>query len=270
VGRPGHRALGVPVTGAADGAAPARPWIRRFERAAPAEFRLYCFPFAGGSAGSYLPWCSSAPDTLELAAVQLPGRQDRLGEPPCTDIRELAPILAAAVERDAAGRPYALFGHSLGALLAFETARELRRSGAPPPGALAVAGHRAPHWPPELPPVHGLPESQFVGKLQEIGGMAPELVAHQEFMRVLLPTLRADFTMAETYQYVPGPPLAAPVIALGGDEDALASLPGIRAWGEVTTAGAVIRAYPGGHFFPWQHAAAILQVVAAALGPPRA
>jgi medium-chain acyl-[acyl-carrier-protein] hydrolase len=203
---------------------------------------------------------------MELAAIELPGRHERLHEPLFTDMRQLVPFIARAVAQDAAGIPYAFFGHSMGAVLAFETVRELRRCGAPLPRALAVSGRSAPHKPAGLPPLRLLPDREFISKLTEFGGMAPELVSHREFVRFITPVLRADVTMAETYEHVPGQPLQCPVLAFGGTGDPLAPEAGIRAWHELTTGLTTVHLYAGQHFFLWQHGAPMLEAIKGVLG----
>jgi medium-chain acyl-[acyl-carrier-protein] hydrolase len=240
----------------------ANAWIRRLTPADPVMVRLYCFPFAGGSASVYHPWSERPPPGMELAAIELPGRHERLNEPRFTDMRQLVPFIAQAVAQDTAAPRYVFFGHSMGAVLAFETIRELRRSGAALPEILAVSGRSAPHLPSEAPRLHLLPDDEFISKVTEIGGIHPELIAHQEFMKFILPMLRDDFAMAETYEYTPGPQLNCPVIGFSGADDPLATLPGICAWNELTTGGMTVREYPGRHFFAWQHCASIIGAIA--------
>jgi medium-chain acyl-[acyl-carrier-protein] hydrolase len=204
---------------------------------------------------------------MELAAIGLPGRHERLHEPLFTDVGQLVPFIAQAVADDARGLRYALFGHSMGAVLAFETIRELRHLGAQLPQALAVSGCSAPQWPGHLPRLHMLPDDEFISKVSEFGGMAPELISHREFMKLMLPVLRADFTMTENYEYVPARRLECPVIAFGGRDDPLAPPPGIQAWSELTTGGTTVHLYPGQHFFLWEHRVSMLETIAGGLRP---
>src|SRR5690606_37522313 len=144
------------------GALPAMnsPWLQRFVPRPGARLRLFCFAHAGGSAAAYRPWCNALPDTVELCAVQLPGRANRLNEPPLQRLGDIVEAVVHAV-RPQLDLPYALFGHSMGAVLASEVARALRHAGAPPPSHLFVSGRRPPHWPNPDAPLHGLSDAQF-------------------------------------------------------------------------------------------------------------
>jgi medium-chain acyl-[acyl-carrier-protein] hydrolase len=223
-------------------------WVSCPRPNANARVRLYCFPYSGAAANLFYPWADLLPPTWEICPVQLPGRGSRMSEP-------LAVRLAPQVEALAAGlapyfdKPFAFFGHSMGALIGFELSRHLRRSGAPLPVHLFVSGHEAPHLPDLNPPLHALPEDQLLDKLRQLNGTPEEVLSHPELRELLIPILRADFTVCETYVYAPEPPLACPISAYSGLGDAYVDREEIEAWREHTTARFSIRMFPGDHFY---------------------
>ncbi|MFC0861433.1 thioesterase II family protein [Sphaerimonospora cavernae] len=234
-------------------------WIHRLTPAGGAAVRLYCFPFAGGSASAYRPWAALFPPDVELAAVQLPGRQERYSEPAVTDLRSLVPDISRAIAADLDGRPYGLYGHSMGTILAYEVAVELARAGAAKPELLAVSGRRAPHAvDPDFVPYHQMPDEAFLHKIEALGGIAPELAEHRDLLDLMLPVLRADFTAVETYQARPQEPLVCRILVFSGDADPHAPRDGLERWRELSTAGTSIHIYPGGHFFLWEHSADLI------------
>jgi medium-chain acyl-[acyl-carrier-protein] hydrolase len=159
----------------------------------------------------------------------------------------LVEALAAALPL--AGVPFAFFGHSMGALIAFELARELARRGRPGPLHLFVSGRRAPQVPDREEPLHRLPDPEFVVRLRELNGTPEEVLANGELMQLLLPLLRADFAVHETYEYRPGEPLAVPISALGGIADPEVRRDDLEAWRPETRGAFRLRMLPGDHFF---------------------
>jgi medium-chain acyl-[acyl-carrier-protein] hydrolase len=223
-------------------------WILRPRPEPRARVRLFCFPYAGGGASPFRAWAGGLPPEVELCPVQLPGRESRLGEPAYT---RLAPLVAALVTalRGHLDKPYAFFGHSLGALLAFELVRALRRAGAPPPRHLFVSGYRAPHLPDPEPPLHMLPGPALWDELRRLNGTPPEVLDNAELRRLIEPTLRADFAIDETYVYTPDEPLACPISAFGGLVDTDVSGEMLAAWRRHTHDSFALRMLPGDHFF---------------------
>lgn len=242
-------------------------WVVAPRPSRHAALRLFCFPYAGGAAAIFAPWARALPDTIEVCAVQLPGRADRMGEPPFTAMAPLVRELAAAIEPHL-DRPFAFFGHSMGALVCFELARALRRLGGPEPACLIVSGHRAPHLTEQRPPIHDRPAHELLDELRRLNGTPPELLEHEELMQLLLPLLRADFAVCETYAYADAPPLTCPILALGGLEDRDVGRPELEAWGAQTTTGCSVRLFPGDHFFLNGARHLLLQVLARELSAP--
>jgi medium-chain acyl-[acyl-carrier-protein] hydrolase len=214
-----------------------------------AALRLFCLPYAGGGASAYHPWARLLPPAIELCAVQLPGREARLREAPYTSFGEAVAGLGEAL-CPLLDRPYALFGHSLGALLAFELARWLRRNGQPEPEQLFVSSRRPPQLPEPYPPVAGLPDEEFIAKIQERYGGIPQLILQEpELMRMFLPILRADFKVLESYRYSVEPPLGCALAVFGGSEDAIATLAALREWQQHAAGTFSLREFAGGHFY---------------------
>lgn len=223
-------------------------WIRSSQRAARASARLFCFPCAGGGAENFRGWAAELPEFLDVSAIQPPGRGARFREPLVDRIGEWLDSLEAAIAPEL-DRPFAFFGHSVGALTAFELTRRLRRAGRPLPARLFVAGRRAPHLPSRRPRLHALPREQLLAELRSLNGTPPEVLAHEELMDLLLPILRADFSLDATHVYLPEPPLERPITAFWGDADPLADEAQTRAWSEHTTAGLSLHGFAGDHFF---------------------
>ncbi len=210
--------------------------------------RLWYFPFAGGGTASVRPWLAAVPPDTQVLAVRLPGREARLQEKPLDTVDAVLEAL-----REPAlpflDRPYTVLGHSLGALLAFEWLRDLRRDGLPRPELLVVSGRRAPHLASLTRDVHALPEDALVAELRGYNG-TPEAILRDRGARALfLPTIRADFKISEHYVHVEGAPLACPILALGGVRDTLVPMPDLMDWARHTTAGFDAHLLPGDHFF---------------------
>jgi len=230
------------------GTPPAGEWIV-FQRPNPvARVRLFCFPYAGGSASMFRSWAEEAPPEVEVCAIQPPGRENRWREPRLTVLPEFLLSLAQSILPHLK-LPFAFFGHSLGALIAFELARLLRRQGDPQPLCLFVSGRRAPHLPDPRPSTHQLPDGEFIDSIRRLGGTPEELLQNSEVTQLFLPTLRADFALNETYTYRVDEPLECPIFAFGGAEDPEAGRDEVAAWDAHTSASFSTRMFPGDHFF---------------------
>lgn len=223
------------------------PWFAGRPRTGRAALRLFCFPYAGGGAPIFHGWPQQLPPDIEVLALQPPGRGARLREAPFTRIAQLADAVAGAVA-PYLDRPVALFGHSMGALVAFELARRLETAGVPPLH-LFVSGRRAPHLPPERPALHPLPEAEFRDELRRLNGTPAEVLEHAELMEMMVPILRADFEAVETYTCHDAPPLTCPVTAFGGEADPDVEPDALAAWEQHTTGRFAARMFPGDHFF---------------------
>lgn len=213
----------------------------------------------------YRPWADLLPADVELCAVQLPGRETRLRERP---IHSLEAIVGEVLRHIVAylDRPAVFFGHSMGALVAYEVARGLASSGAEGISALVVSGRRAPHLPDPDPPIHGLGDAEFVDRLQHrYGGIPEEVRRHADVMALLLPGLRADVTALERYAHEPGIVLSCPVLAFGGRDDARVPSSDLAAWEHVTSGPSAMRLFRGGHFFVQTESAAVVEVVSMTL-----
>ncbi len=223
-------------------------WLLR-EPNRHARLRLFCFPHAGAGASTYRAWSAPlARDGFDVCPVQLPGRENRLGEPAYLAIKPLVEALVEGII-PYLDRPYALFGHSMGALVAFESARSLRQRGARLPCHLFVSGRIAPQREDPRPRLHDLADAALLTRLTELGGIPSALRACPELMAFQLPLLRADLAVNENYRHVPAPPLAVPITAFGGEQDPKTDDAEIRAWAEQTSERFSMHALPGGHFF---------------------
>lgn len=213
-----------------------------------ARLRLFCFPYSGAGAALFVPWANSLPAEIDVCPVQLPGREQRLAEAPATRMEPLVAAIAPAL-LPYLDRPFAFFGHSMGALLGFELARALRRDHGRLPALLVVSGHRAAHLPDPHPPAHALPKAELLAELRRLNGTSREVLDHPELLEIILPILRADFAVCETYSYQSEPSLECPIVAFGGLEDRDVTREEVASWREQTSAGFTLRMFPGDHFF---------------------
>lgn len=221
---------------------------------------MFCFPYAGGGASVFRGWGASLPQDLEVCPVQIPGRESRLREPAFSDMGSMVLAIVEGLE-PYMNLPFVLFGHSMGAGIAFELARELLRQGRPQPSHLFVAGRRAPHLPAREEPIHSLPEPEFLAKLRELNGTPEEVLQHEELMKLLIPILRADFGVNENYQYTEGEPLAAGISAFGGLGDEDVSREDVEAWKIHTRGQFRARMLPGDHFFLTSNKGLLLEAI---------
>jgi medium-chain acyl-[acyl-carrier-protein] hydrolase len=213
-----------------------------------ARLRLFCFPYAGGAATAYRMWSKFLPSTVDLCPVQLPGRGGQMSKQPFTQMTPLVEAAASELE-PYFDRPFAFFGHSMGAVIGFELARHLRRASKPGPLHLFVSGRRPPQSLKKIVPTYNLPEPEFVELLRRLGGTPREVLEHQELMPLLIPLLRADFELIQTYSYTAGSPLNCPITAYGGLQDPEVSQEELKDWGQQTTGQFSMKMLPGDHFF---------------------
>jgi len=242
------------------------PWLRRFHPSPDAGVRLVCLPHAGGSASFYFPFSRAFPGAVEVLAVQYPGRQERHQEPAVPDINLLADHITDALAAEA-DRPLALFGHSMGAMLAFEVASRLEDLGITVP-QLFVSGRRAPSRHREMASVHTFTDEGLVAELLMLDGTDAELLADPDVLQMILPAIRSDYQAVETYRYRPRPKLLCPVVALTGDSDPRVDLDEARAWADHTSNSFDLRVFPGGHFYLSAQQTAVVELVQQRLLPP--
>ena len=231
-------------------ALPASPFLRLGVRAAPRR-RLFCLPYAGGGVAPYRLWFKSLPDDIEVLAAQLPGRESRMREQPLSSIAAMADALLPAMEA-ASDLPYAIFGHSMGALIAYELTIALEQRGGRPPSRLFVSARRPPNEPDLWSPIHSLPEPAFLSELQERYGAIPKpVLAERDLLDLLLPVVRADIRAVETYwpATAVATKVACPVTVYGGDLDTHPIPAQLPLWQRVAAQAVRVRTFPGDHFY---------------------
>ena len=236
-------------------------WLSRPRtRRTPPRMRLFCLPYAGGGAQIYRNYGQALPAEVEVCAVQLPGREKRFLEPALESVDAIVDKLAPVIAREG-NLPYAFFGHSLGALVAFELVRRLRREGQPLPFRLFASGHRAPHAPDPDPPIRDLPDEEFIEELRGLNGTPQGVLDSPELLALVLPMLRADFTAAETYSYRGDAAIPCPITALGGSSDDMISLEALQGWGQHTSGDFEFHVLEGDHFFIHQRHEEVMQIL---------
>jgi pyochelin biosynthetic protein PchC len=241
----------------------AKVWLRRFHPAPSARTRLVCFPHAGGSASWFHPVSAALSPSVEVLAVQYPGRQDRRGEPLVDDLFVLADQLADVLAPEPG--PLAFFGHSMGASLAFEVARRLEPRGTHLL-SLFVSGRRAPSTSVSSDePVHQKDDAGLLAEVRQLSGTDSQVLADAEIVQLVLPSLRNDYKAAETYHYRPGPDVSCPIVALLGEDDPKVTEAEARQWAAYTSGAFELKTFPGGHFYLAEHHAAVNRLLGARL-----
>jgi medium-chain acyl-[acyl-carrier-protein] hydrolase len=233
-----------------NGYQPGLPWLPRVRSKGDSKLRLFCFPYAGGATYSYSSWDSLLPQEIEVCPVELPGRAGRMREPAARNIRSLVKSMGAAL-LPGMDRPFAFYGHSMGALISFELARELRRSHQLQPVHMFVSSCLPPHSPRRREKVtYNLPEPQFIEELRRFNGIPSEVQEHsEELMQLTMPLLRADFEACQTYEYIAEPMLECPLTVVGGLEDKGLSRSDLEEWRGHTTSACTVRMVSGDHLF---------------------
>ncbi len=245
------------------GATAQSPWIRPLGARPDARLRLFCLPFAGGGTVPFRSWPAALPPEVEAFAVCPPGREHRIDERPVARLDAMVASLVAEMG-PWLDRPYALYGHSLGALVAFELARALRASGAEP-ALLAVGARSAPDTPVSAR-MSDLPDDRFVATLAaRYNGIPQAVLDEPELLALFLPALRADFALLESYEFRDGARLGCPLVAFEGAGDRVASGPDVLRWREHTDGAFAHRVVEGGHFFITQGRAAFLAALSGEL-----
>lgn len=218
-------------------------------------------------AAYYRTWPVGLPDTVEMRAVQLPGRTMRFAEPTMTSIPGLVHEIASAIAANL-DSPAVFFGHSMGAVLAAETARELMNRGFTSPLHLFVSGRRPPHMADPRLPIRGLSDDDFVAEInRRYGGIPQQVLDNPDVLALLLPALRADIAALETFPAERRPTLSIPITAFGGDRDLLTPRDHLDAWKLETTGSVAVRQFPGGHFYLEQERSAVIATIMETVSP---
>ncbi len=226
----------------------AGPWLLCHHPRPACRLRLFCLPFAGGGSWIFRDWAASLPQAVEVWAFQLPGRERRIREDNFSQLDPLANAIVEALE-PRCHDPFAIFGHSMGALVGFEVARRLRDRRRAEPTHLFASAHRAPHLPDAMPPIHHLPRAEFIEKLRDLNGTPAEVFENPELLDLVLPVVRADFTLCETYAFRDAPPLGCPISVYGGLHDEHVDREALELWRQHTTGPCTVQTFPGDHFF---------------------
>jgi surfactin synthase thioesterase subunit len=233
-------------------------WCRRYRPARSAGARLVCLPHAGGSAPFFLPVAAALAPGIDVVAIQYPGRQDRRTEQPIDDLAVLADRTHEILRRQSE-MPVSFFGHSMGAIVAFEVALRLEADGHGPT-RLFASGRRAPSaWRDEK--VHLLDDAGILDEVRGLNGTASSLLGDDELMRATLPALRADYRAIETYRCAPGASVKCPITVLTGDSDPKTTLAEAGAWGQHTSGSFDLQVFTGGHFFLTEHTDEIIKIL---------
>ncbi|MEU4533906.1 alpha/beta fold hydrolase [Streptosporangium sp. NPDC023825] len=238
-------------------------WLRCAFPRPGATTRLFCFAHAGGSATAYRAWSELLPASVELHATQLPGRADRFNEPSPDDMDTLADEVTGSM-LPLLDRRFALFGHSMGATLAYEVTRRLETRGIAP-ARLFVSGARAPHDPRDRPPISEYDDARLVAELAKLGGTEVEILSHRAMREIVLPYVRADFRLVEAYRHRPGPPLHTPISAFVGDADPVVTPVQAKSWEARTSSDFSLTVFPGDHFYLQPQRAPVVERMARTL-----
>ncbi|GAA2244831.1 alpha/beta fold hydrolase [Kitasatospora cystarginea] len=244
----------------------AQSWVRPIPgRTEPGGLRLFCFPYAGAGASVFRGWGAGLPEGVEAFAVQLPGREDRFFDRPIADLDELLDALVPAL-LPYLDRPFAFFGHSMGAIVSWELARRLQREQGLEPVRVMVSGCRAlpSHESRKLSELD-LSDEELINELRRLNGTPEELLQNPDFVTFILPTFRADLSLFAGYVYRPGELLSCPVSAFGGDADPRVSVEHLDGWAELTTGRTEVEIFPGGHLFLNAERESVLRSISRAL-----
>ncbi|WP_165777399.1 thioesterase II family protein [Amycolatopsis antarctica] len=238
-------------------------WLRGYAGDTTSPRRLVCFPYAGGTAQGFRPWAKYLPADVHLLAVQYPGRQDRIDDACLVQMDELVEQVMEAL-RPLADRPLTLFGHSMGASVAYEVAVRLERENADL-ATLHVSGHGPPHL--QAPgDLHRRGDAAILDDVRRLNPAATEVLADPDVLDFVLPAIRADYELVETYRRAEPPRLSVPIVAYGGTEDPVVDEQGLRGWESLTSGPFEQRMFPGAHFFLLQDERTVVTDLAGRMG----
>jgi medium-chain acyl-[acyl-carrier-protein] hydrolase len=213
-----------------------------------ADLKLICFPYAGGSASTYLPWIKNLPDNVELIIIQAPGRGTRMGELAYSDMQTLIGDLVKIIP-SVLNKPYILFGHSLGSRIAFELMSQLKKLSHALPQHFIASGSRGPHHKSMKEPIYDLPDDEFIEELKGLNGTPQAVLENKELMELFLPLLKADFEIANRYYYTEKACFDCPITVFGGEYDVDICLSKLSSWGTFFETDADVHLFPENHFF---------------------
>lgn len=242
-------------------------WFRKYRRVPVPARRLLVFPHAGGSASVFRSWPNHLPPDIEMLAVQYPGRQDRLHEPCLDRMEEMADAISAAA-LSLRGTPIALFGHSMGASIAHEVALRLERRHGLVADTLLVSARLPPRYHRSRDP--RADDEALLADVRRLDGRGAAVLDDPDMRELVLPAIRADYRLADTYVASPGQTVTAPVVAYVGDRDPDVRVSQMRAWSEVTAAGFVVGVFPGDHFYLFGQEAELVGDIVRRLGAVQA
>ncbi|MCG6137939.1 MAG: alpha/beta fold hydrolase [Nostoc sp. LLA-1] len=228
-------------------------WISYPKPNPQADLRLFCFPHAGGNSGIYSSWAKYLPKNVEVCLIELPGHGSRLKEVAYDRLQPLVEAISSVLMPCLLETPFAFFGHSMGALISFELAIQLRKLYCKKPIHLFVSGCRAPQTFCEISPIDTLCDVGFIEQVSKYGGLPDEVLQNSEFMELILPTLRADFNLIASYTYVPELPLDCPMTIFSGLQDISINYTHLKSWQQHTKSAFTIQMFPGNHFFIRSH-----------------
>jgi surfactin synthase thioesterase subunit len=241
------------------------PWLALRRPNLRTRVRLFCFPYAGGSEAIFRTWQQNLPETIEVLPIQLPGRGARMKEPPLTRLPPLVQTLSHSL-RPEMDLPFAFFGHSMGGMISFELARQLRREGGPLPVHLFISARCCPEQVDDLH-TNETPDEDLIQRLRHYEGTPKEVLENAELMQLLLPVIRADMVLCDTYVCDAEPPLPTPITAFGGLQDHLSARPCLEGWQNYTSGRFKLRMFPAGHFFLRTSEKSILEAIYKELAP---
>ncbi len=226
---------------------PKQQWIKCYRENRQSKIKVFCFPFAGGSASAYRLWKDYLPEEVDVYAVQLPGREERISDPLITDLKASVEKMASEI-LPLLDKDFVFFGHSMGAVMALELAQTLEQQNKIP-AQVIVSARCSPLLTDPETQIHQLSDKDFVQAIRDYNGTSEIVLQNKELMAMFLPILRADFEMSETYQYSHAKPLSCPLTAICGVEEKELEERHISGWKAVTTGPFATKMFSGGHFF---------------------
>lgn len=237
-----------------------RDWYLEYKKNPQADVRLFCFHHSGGAASFYFPWVESLSSNIELLAIQLPGRENRFSEPLMNDLKDILNSLTEAfhVYKD---KPFFTFGHSLGALIAFEFALSIRNHYAVSPCHMIISSTKAPHLPFRMKPLSNLDHNTLKKELEIYNGIDERIRQNDELLNLFLPIIKSDFSIYESHHYAKSEPFSCDILAISGGDDKTVTTEEILAWSDYTMGKFKHLSFPGGHFYLKEHQKQIIEII---------